>query len=113
MAGEIDFSTLGKIKDRLRIKHSKLDDDIRDSAAACLADLESCGIPDPDPSDPLILNALKLWCHVDTTDDVSKAEKYRNRYDGLKAHLMMAEGYGGGDSSGCWHLNPDQADKRG
>jgi hypothetical protein len=96
MAERIDRATVNKIKKDLRISHSKLDDDIQDMAQACLTDLESCGITDPDQTDPLILNALKLWSRANYTDDVNKAGKYQARYDALKAHLMMAGGYGGG-----------------
>ena len=96
---EIDPSILLKIKTNLRISHSALDDDISDAAEACLADLAVCGIhppasDDPQEMDPLILNAVKLYCRVAFTDDTAKAAEYQRRYDSLKSCLMMAEGYG-------------------
>lgn len=83
-----------KIKTALRITHTKLDEDIQSDIDACLADLEVCGVQFAPTSDPLILNAIKLWCRAIYADDVAKATEYRARYDSLKACLMTAEGYG-------------------
>ena len=84
-----------KIKTSLRIKHTALDEDVTDSIAACLADLGVCGVQDPggEEVDPLILNAVKLYCKAEYTDDTDKAAAYLERYGQLKACLMMAEGY--------------------
>lgn len=102
MAEIISTGILNKLKADLRIRHSQLDDDIRDTAQACLADLEACGIAEPDANDPLILNVLKLWCRANYTDDTVKAAAYMERYNSFKGSLMMAEGYGGGgESCGC------------
>lgn len=87
--------TISKIKTDLRISHSALDGDISDQIGACIADLEACGIADPNESDMLILNAIKLWMRANYTDDTSKAAAYQERYDKMKACLMMATGYGG------------------
>lgn len=89
---------LSKIKTSLRISHDKLDDDVRDTIFACLADLKVCGLRDEvlDTSKelpPLILVAVKLYCKADYTDDPAKAARYKEGYDGMKACLMMAEGY--------------------
>lgn len=92
---EIDQSLLAKIKANLRISHTALDDDLKDTITACIADLNVCGVHEPNPreSDPLILNAIKLYCRSAFTDDTAKAEAYMARYDALKSCLMMAEGY--------------------
>jgi uncharacterized phage protein (predicted DNA packaging) len=94
----IDQSLLLKIKKSLRISHSVLDEDLADSVLSCLADLQVCGVQmpeseDPQETDPLILNALKLYCKKEFTDDTVKAAEYQKRYDSLKSCLMMAEGY--------------------
>lgn len=86
--------TVSKIKTALRISHSVLDEDIKADVDACLADLKVCGIIDPQEGDPLIYNAIKLWCRSLYTDDPVKGAAYLQRYDALKACLMMAEGYG-------------------
>jgi hypothetical protein len=71
---------------------------VTDSIAACLADLHVCGVQEPDAGDPqeldpLILNAVKLYCKAEYTDDPAKAAAYLERYNGLKSCLMMAGGY--------------------
>ncbi len=83
-----------KVKEGLRITHTKLDDDITSDIEACLADLKLAGVIYADESDPLIFNAIKLWCRSLYTDDTAKAAEYLKRYEALKASLMMAEGYG-------------------
>lgn len=86
--------TLLKIKTGIRISHDRLDDDIMGDIDACLLDLSVHGIIDPQETDPLIFNAIKLWCRAMYTDDQEKAEKYQQRYESLRACLNMAEGYG-------------------
>lgn len=91
-------SILTKIKLSLRISHSKLDEDIQSDIDACLADLRLCGVIHAPENDTLVLNATKLWCRSLYTDDTTKAEVYRARYESLKACLMVAEGYGWRDA---------------
>lgn len=85
-------SLLPKIKTNLRISHSVLDDDLTDTIAACLTDLQVCGVQVTE-TDPLILNAVKLYCRKEYTDDPGKAAEYQKRYDALKSCLMMASEY--------------------
>ena len=93
-------STLTKIKLALRTSHTKLDDDIQADIDACLADLKVCGIVHAGEDDPLILNAIKLYCRSLYTDDAVKGAEYLKRYNALKSCLMMAEGYGHKADSG-------------
>ena len=86
--------TLNKVKDFIRISHSKLDGDIQDSISACLADLQTHGIIHKDDTDPLILNAVKLYCKSLYTDDTAKAAEYMSRYTALRDSLKAAKGYG-------------------
>jgi hypothetical protein len=88
------MDTLTKIKQAIRRTHSKLDDDLQADIDACLADLKVAGVVYASESDPLIFNAVKLWCRAYDTDDTGKAAEYLKRYESLKACLMMAEGYG-------------------
>lgn len=89
----MDTETLGKVKLALRIKHDKVDEDIQDEIDACITDLHVCGVVYADETDPLMLNAIKLWCRSVFTDDSAKAAEYLRRYEALKSCLMMAEGY--------------------
>lgn len=86
--------TLTRIKQAVRISHTKLDEDIQADIDACLADLKVCGIIHAGEEDPLIFNAIKLYCKSIYTDDTAKGAAYLERYEKLKACLMMAEGYG-------------------
>ena len=85
---------LEKIKLALRIKHTALDEDIQADIDACMADLKVCGVVYAPEDDPLIFNAVKLWCRSIYTDDTVKGAEYLRRYEAMKACLMMAEGYG-------------------
>ena len=89
----IEQELLNKVKISLRISHNALDDDVADTIEACLADLKVCGVQNPDVTNPLILNAVKLYCKAAYTDDTGKAAAYQARYDALKSCLMMATGY--------------------
>ena len=92
------MTLLEKIKQALRISHDKLDEDIQADIDACLADLRVVGVTHAGEEDPLIYNAIKLYCRATTTDDPTKGAEYMQRYEKLKACLMMAEGYGWRDS---------------
>ena len=85
---------LDKVKLALRIKHTALDDDILDNIQACLLDLQMHGIVHKGETDALIQNAVKLYCKAEYTDDLTKAEKYVQRYRDLRDCLKAAEGYG-------------------
>lgn len=85
---------LEKIKLALRITHTALDEDIQADIDACLADLKVCGVVYASNDDPLICNAVKLWCRSVYTDDTTKGAEFLRRYEALKSCLMMAEGYG-------------------
>ena len=88
------MTTLEKIKLTIRISHDKLDEDIQADIDACLADLRLCGIIYAGEEDPLVYNAIKLWCRSLYTDDPEKGAEYLRRYESLKACLQVAEGYG-------------------
>ena len=102
MAAEL----LSKIKTSLRISHTLLDIDLQDTIDACVFDLGVCGVrPEKLDTtaelDPLILNAIKLYCKANYTDDPVKAARYQGGYDALKSCLMMAEGY-------SWEANANE-----
>lgn len=92
-------TTLGKIKTDLRITHSKLDEAIQADIDSCILDLRVHGIIYKDETDPLIYNAVRLWCRSLYTDDTAKAADYLNRYKGLRDCLKAAKGYGWKDGS--------------
>lgn len=97
------LDTLGRLKLALRISHDKLDEDIEADIDACLADLSACGVINPQVSDPLIYNAVKIFLRSSYTDDPVKGAEYLSRYNALKSCLQMAEGYG-------WHEEAEADD---
>ena len=88
------LDTLTKIKQAIRRSHSKLDEDLQADIDACLADLRAVGVVYADETDPLIYNAIKLWCKASDADDPDKGAEFLRRYEALKSCLQMAEGYG-------------------
>lgn len=95
------MTTLEKIKLAIRRSHDKLDEDLQADIDACLADLRVVGIIHAREEDPLIFNAIKLYCRAMNTDDPAKGAEYLKRYEALKSCLMMAEGYG-------WKVGADE-----
>lgn len=95
---DIDSNLVQKVKTKIRISHNVLDEEVKDTIAACLKDLQIGRIQAPTPDnpqeiDPLILNAIKLYCRAEFTEDTGKAADYMARYNALKSNLQMAEGY--------------------
>ena len=88
------MTTLEKIKLSLRISHKRLDEDIQGDIDTALADLRMHGVIHKDESDPLIFNAVKLYCKSCYTDDIAKSSEWRQRYFALRDCLKAAEGYG-------------------
>lgn len=85
---------LDRIKLALRISHTALDEDILADIDACRADLEMHGVTGDPETEPLIFNAVKLYCKAAYTDDVSKSKEFMQRYEALRDNLKMAAGNG-------------------
>lgn len=84
---------LDKVKAAIRRNHDKLDDDLQADIDACVADLRIAGVVYAGTADPLIFNALKLYCRSTTAPSPVEASEWLRRYEALKACLAMAEGY--------------------
>lgn len=85
---------LKKVKLSLRTSHDRLDEDIQADIEACLADLKMHGVIYANIDDPLIFNAVKLYCKSLYTDDPVKSAAFLQRYTNLRDSLKIAEGYG-------------------
>lgn len=85
---------LQKVKLSLRTSHDRLDEDILADIDACMADLKMHGVIYATDQDPLIYNAVKLYCKSLYTDDPVKSEAFLQRYKNLRDCLKIAEGYG-------------------
>ena len=87
-------TVLDKIKLAVRISHDKLDEAIQADIAACLADLKMHGVIGDPETEPLIYNAVALYCKAAYTDDTTKGKEYLRRYEVLRDNLKMAAGNG-------------------
>jgi len=84
------------IRNALRIRHTALDDEIRDHIEEARADLILGGIlksKAEDETDPLIKRAVRTFCKAEFGLDNTDSEKYRESYDMIKRHLMLSEEY--------------------
>ncbi len=100
-----EMDLIQQIKEDRGISHSYRDSSIHEAINACLDDLEMVGVRTKCFSDPeagnrqcyplpaLILNAVKLWCRADLTDDPKESADWMTRYEKLKASLMMSSEY--------------------
>ena len=85
---------LQKVKLSLRTRHDQLDEDIQADIDACEADLKMHGVIYAAIDDPLMFNAVKLYCKSLYTDDPVKSAAFLQRYEKLRDCLKSAEGYG-------------------
>ena len=84
---------LEKVKLALRIKSNKLDEEITDLIEACKIDLSLSGVKRIKDTDPLIQQAIKLYCKANFGLDNKDSEKYQKSYDMLKISLSLCGDY--------------------
>ncbi|WP_297634760.1 head-tail connector protein [uncultured Clostridium sp.] len=84
---------LDKIKMRLRISHNKLDIEINDLIEAAKLDLKISGVNKIIEHDPLIIQAIKVYCKANFELDNKDSEKYLKSYNLLKEHLALCGDY--------------------
>ncbi len=100
MDQEMDVELVKKIKLWLRgiDMGDMLDDEIWQDVLACCADLRLSGVVKTDLDDPLIQQAIKLYCkaHFGYEED---SEKFQRAYDALKASLSLSGEYTGREGS--------------
>lgn len=83
---------LEQIRKALRMNHSKLDDDIRDTISACQRDLSLAGIVCNDEEDFLIIQAIKLYCRWQFNYE-GQADRYEKAYNSLRISLALSGDY--------------------
>lgn len=84
---------LEKVKESLRIKTDKLNNEINDLIEAAKMDLLISGVVNIVESDPLIIRAIILYCKANFGLDNDEADKYQSRYESLKIHLSLCTDY--------------------
>ena len=81
-----------EIKMWLRIQTDGLNEELSQLAEACRLDLLNSGVRNPDSSDPLIKQAVKLYCKAQFGYD-DAAERFSRAYEALKASLSLSGEY--------------------
>lgn len=84
------------IRGRIRIKHTRFDDEITDLIGEARADLLLGGILPAkvnDESDMLIKRAIATYVKAEFGLDNADAEKYRDSYKSIRKHLMLSKEY--------------------
>ena len=84
---------LEKIKSSLRVKSNSLNQEIQDLIDSAKLDLKISGVTNIDEEDPLIIQAIKIYCKANFGLDNKDSEKYQKSYDMLKQHLSLCGEY--------------------
>lgn len=87
---------LDPVKLWLRISSSKLDGELEQTINACKLDLQNSGVKNLNSTDPLIQQAVKLYCKSQFGYD-DYAEKFCKAYEHLKAALSLSGDYNAGE----------------
>lgn len=80
---------IDSVKNALRITTSDMDDDIKDLISAAKADLRISGVRVILDADPLVIQAVKLYCKAHFGDNDSN-NKFLNAYQALKISMSLA-----------------------
>lgn len=73
----------------------QFDDEVTQTVAAGLLDLQNAGVVNLDATDPLIQQALKLYLKARFGYDADM-DKWANAYEHLKISLSLSSDYNGG-----------------
>ena len=81
------------IRKRLRITHTELDEEIQSLIDACKVDFTVKGIVNYDDTDPLIIQAISLYCKANFGLSNDDSEKYQLSYDSMIRSLALCGEY--------------------
>ena len=84
---------LDKIKLSLRMSGDDFDSEITDLILACKCDLKSAGVVVQEESNPLIIQAVTLYCKGYFGYDNVDSEKFLRSYELLKTSLSLLSEY--------------------
>lgn len=84
---------LEKVKLALRIKNNKFNDEIEDLINSAKLDLSIAGVRKIEETDPLIQQAIKIYCKANFGLDNKDSEKYQKSYELLKQSLSLCGDY--------------------
>lgn len=83
---------LPKCRMFVRQTNTDADEELIQTISACEADLFTGGVNDPDGDDPLVQQAVKLYCKANFGYD-QDAEKYQKAYEHVKSALALCRSY--------------------
>ena len=86
------MALLDIVKLSLGISHTKLDTDIQESIDACKLDLGRVGVRQAKDTDPLIVQAIKLFCKWQYNFQ-GQADRYERAYSGLRDSMALCGDY--------------------
>lgn len=96
----MDFNayTLGSLMRAVRVKSDAAKQEIEELAEACVLDLNIAGVYVTDPSDPLTLQALKLYCKANFGyDSETDTKRFQASYEHLKTLMALSGDYEKGE----------------
>lgn len=82
---------VSRIKESMRIRHDRLDGDIRGNIEAAMADMGMRGVAAPE-GDALAGKACELYCKWQC-DYLGRGEAFRQHYEGLRDSMSLSAGY--------------------
>ena len=94
-----DKELLEKAKKWMRISGGMVDDEVEQTIAASILDMQNAGVKNTNKEDPLIQQAIKLYCKGQSGYDPD-APKFQVAYEPLKMALALSRDYNGGGVSG-------------
>ena len=90
--------TAEQVRKKMRISHSRMDDDIASNIKAARLDMSRVGI-EPGADNALVDKAVELYCKAQF-DYLGKGEQFQKNYEGLRDAMSMAAEYRGDADAG-------------
>lgn len=87
------MALIDDIKKQLRITTDDFNTEINDLVNAAKNDLETVGIYSIDESDPLIKQAIILYCKANFGYDNPEADRFQETYENIKNKIAMLTDY--------------------
>lgn len=90
---DISQEWVEETKRNIRAKSSEADQEVKGLIEVCLKDLEIAGVYVTDAEDPLVKQAVKLYCKGNYGYD-DDTERFREAYAALKDAMALCGDYG-------------------
>lgn len=90
---DISQEWVEETKRNIRAKSSEADQEVKGLIEACLKDLEIAGVYVTDAENPLVKQAVKLYCKGNYGYD-DDTERFREAYAALKDAMALCGDYG-------------------